>query len=605
MTSKPFLRSLKVRGWRSFPTEGEVGQLDQLGQVNILAGPNNAGKSNYLRFLTWLRDLNPEVGEGLFPFGIKATQTWKLQNGPVKIWLSVDPESSKDFGKACAPFLNDSGLATFYLNANNTPHGYRCDGTILLSDGQPHLFTDKDGQRAFRPGKGQTLEKDASGRALRDATLNAVQPVRMLFQMLKERVFDLQPVRFDNTNQGHNIIISSNGTNTIHRWRELGNDAKRSRYLRIRRDLHRVLPRWLGVSKATIDLSLSDLKIEFSDSFSAPLIELGSGVTELVLQFLFILLQREELEPGIPFTMLIDEPESHLHPAIAYDFVKTVADVVPECQLIVTSHAPVLLDGLSSPHWRAYRVRMSDDGATHTSPILETSEKRLLAADIGLSASQLALASVVIWVEGPSDVFYIRRLLRDHKSHGAKGKLVEYRDYAFAIYGGSLLAHCAMSDPTKLVSFLSISQYCLVICDKDQAATGEPLKLRVQNILRDALRKHPDFSKVLVTPGREIENLVTSSVLYDAFERVLNTCNVLPSKRVPIPSRDSVFQSVAQSLHSKRPSDKVRIADEKKRLSNAKVDLAMHVSELPEDPFVEAAHRWAAKIAAYVDGCRR
>ncbi|MDP3208068.1 MAG: ATP-binding protein [Rhodoglobus sp.] len=376
MTSKPLLRSLKVRGWRSFPTEGKVGQLDQLSQINILAGPNNAGKSNYLRLLMWLRDMRVEIGENPFPFGIEETQTWKLQNGPVRIWLSIDPESDKDFAAACTPFLDDGGQVTFYLDAADTKHGYRCDGTILLPDGRPHLFTDKNGQRAVRPGKGQALVNDASGRESRNALLNAVQPVRLLFQLLKQRVFDLQPVRSDDTVQGHNITVSSDGTNTIQRWRELGKDTKRRSYLSIRRDLHRVLPRWLGVSRATIDLGSSDLKIEFSDSYSAPLIELGSGVTELVLQFLFILLQRETLGPNIPFTMLIDEPESHLHPAIAFDFVKTVADIVPECQLIVTSHAPVLLDGLSSPQWRAYRIRKSDDGATHTSSILETTEKR-------------------------------------------------------------------------------------------------------------------------------------------------------------------------------------------------------------------------------------
>ncbi|GEM_PF-5941736 len=50
-----WIKKLDIAGWRSFSPDRPT-EFTDLRQVNVLIGPNNSGKSNLARFLTWLRD---------------------------------------------------------------------------------------------------------------------------------------------------------------------------------------------------------------------------------------------------------------------------------------------------------------------------------------------------------------------------------------------------------------------------------------------------------------------------------------------------------------------------------------------------------------------
>ena len=50
-----FLKGIRIYNYRSIDSEGV--ELDKLGKVNVLIGKNNSGKSNILRFISYLSQL--------------------------------------------------------------------------------------------------------------------------------------------------------------------------------------------------------------------------------------------------------------------------------------------------------------------------------------------------------------------------------------------------------------------------------------------------------------------------------------------------------------------------------------------------------------------
>ncbi|MES2644690.1 MAG: AAA family ATPase [Myxococcota bacterium] len=239
--------------------------------------------------------------------------------------------------------------------------------------------------------------------------------------------------------------------------------------------------------------------------------DLGTGVAEmLMLLFALHYWQRS----GMAMTVLLEEPEAHLHPAAAAEFMRLVVKHLPRHQLLVTTHSTALVDAADSD-WRMFRLDLSS-GRTRVAPLSHSSDRRGLLADLGIRPSQLFLANAIVWVEGPSDCVYLRRLLSETCGADSLPPLVEGRDYAFAIYGGSAgVAHMSLGEDTeRLVSLFFLSPNPIVICDRD-VAFGEQLKVHVRRLLAEG-QSLPGGPPVVVTHGREIENLVRPEILLDA-----------------------------------------------------------------------------------------
>jgi len=68
--------------------------------------------------------------------------------------------------------------------------------------------------------------------------------------------------------------------------------------------------------------------------------QLSSGEKQLVLIFLTVLLQK-----GEPSILLLDEPEISLHITWQEELIKSIRELNPNCQLIITTHSPDLCIG--------------------------------------------------------------------------------------------------------------------------------------------------------------------------------------------------------------------------------------------------------------------
>lgn len=95
--------------------------------------------------------------------------------------------------------------------------------------------------------------------------------------------------------------------------------------------------------------------------------------------------------------------------------------------------------------------------------------------NLGASGSDILQANGIIWVEGPSDVIYIRKWLELYALENSFPTLSQGNDYEFQMFGGTLLdSLCLIKDGLseddelkKVVSMFSFSRNAFVITDSD------------------------------------------------------------------------------------------------------------------------------------------
>lgn len=103
------------------------------------------------------------------------------------------------------------------------------------------------------------------------------------------------------------------------------------------------------------------------------------------------------------------------------------------------------------------------------------SKSSSLLDGLGCKGADLLQCNGVIWVEGPSDVIYIRKWLEIYARELDVPKFVQGRDYEFQMFGGTLLdSLCLVHDELKpvdelkkLVEMFSFSRNAVVVIDSD------------------------------------------------------------------------------------------------------------------------------------------
>ena len=243
----------------------------------------------------------------------------------------------------------------------------------------------------------------------------------------------------------------------------------------------------------------------------------GTGCQQIVL-LAFKLFESES-----PL-LLIDEPEVRLHPTIQKKLVEYLANLSDHVSVIST-HSPFMLSACSRQGVSLTRLTRDGAGCWTEGQVLDRSHKSLaLLRDLGVSASDVLQVRYVIWVEGPSDVIYLRGWLAAWISV-YPGELVplEGIDFAFAFYGGKLLAHVGISDDDgvegarSLMDLLMLCRQGTVVIDSDKSSEGDQMgakaiKLRV---LEECNKSNS--IDCWITAGREIENYLPAKAIERIF----------------------------------------------------------------------------------------
>ncbi|MYU09005.1 AAA family ATPase [Streptomyces sp. SID8366] len=261
------------------------------------------------------------------------------------------------------------------------------------------------------------------------------------------------------------------------------------------------------------------LEVAFSDPFNHGfrhnLKELGTGVEQLLLTLVVGLTQQP------PSVLVVEEPETNLHPAAQRALLGLFNSWASDRLIIAVTHSPVMLDWTPGGNqlWQVTRA----EGASQLSTVEEAPLE--LLRSLGVRLSDVLSADRILVVEGPSDVDILSTWFPE-----------VIRNPRVSVISGGGGDNARLAD--LFASWLS---------ETDRIGARRVLYLRDRDELAPAtMDKLSRSESVYVLDGREIENYLLEP---EAITSVLSRQS--PVKEV---TTDTVKQAIHHSAEKLRPA---------------------------------------------------
>ncbi|GAB5407365.1 MAG: hypothetical protein Aurels2KO_55960 [Aureliella sp.] len=214
---------------------------------------------------------------------------------------------------------------------------------------------------------------------------------------------------------------------------------------------------------------------------------------------------------------LFEELENNLHPSILRRLLQYLVDLSRafDCRFFYTTHSNIMVDVFSGREDSQIAHIRNSDNSTTIDTIESFSEQRGVLEDLDFRASDLLQANVVIWVEGPSDRYYLNRWIE----LWSEGRLSQGLHYQVLSYGGALIHYLSGAAPSEEHSpddYTEIFRVCnraVVLVDSDKTKQDAKLKPAVER-MQCEMRGDDMF---WVTAGKEVENYLPEEAITAAF----------------------------------------------------------------------------------------
>ncbi len=514
---------MEIRGWRSFSNEGIV--LNDLKHINIIIGPNNAGKSNLFKYFYYLRQLVRESGINYnlekdkflndyygtlnnLALNFKDEDSWAWERENISCKLLVNADEAEGIWKWGRPHYTPS-TDLICLNSDHYFNLKTSCLSVLSNEGRTLLCTDE--QRSNPKVLDIAVDKYKD---MKSNIKESYDTLKYWLEFIDSLIF-VDSVRHTERKSDLKIEYDFDGSNINDLIKEL-NITNIKEWVIYQRNISN----WLS------EILMEEIKIELggngeirfaikrgSQMLLANLYQLGTGVSQLFMLLSFLFLNKDK-----EMNVFIEEPECNLHAESLVKLINIFEQYFVKHCFFITTHSSVLIDQVREG-WTISNIFREKDGNTKCASCDNIIKKYEVLDMLGIKASQLLQSNCVIWIEGASDRIYLNKWIKDLSN----GELIEGKHYGFVMYGGANLRLYDILSNENYIDILNTSRYAYIICDSDKSDENDDLKSRVIDIINkvESFSRSingnktilKDYVKVWVTSGREIENYIPSSHL--------------------------------------------------------------------------------------------
>lgn len=523
-----YVHGFIVAGYRSFGrTEQVVGPFRK---VNLFVGQNNSGKSNILRLVAKCLGYYLQQGEAIEPD--LHEYHGRVGNGSIMFRIGL-PAEHQVFKAFCSQVPNRSEALSKVLDTEIFTCGELVYLPVKPINQRSYSAVDWLRERIQQV----SLEENGLWKRLAICWLPSGHPtpglhdlaasfleylwinLNQFYKLPTQIVFIPQNRQIKQQYDVPNSFVTnwdgSQAVDQLARLQNPGNDTMLSAEIDgLRLKFDGILEFFRDVvdnpsAKLQVPYERNTILVEMDGRVST-LESLGTGLHQVIV----LAIAATYADKAI---VCIEEPEMNMHPTLQRRLMKYL-QTKTDNQYFITSHSAALID--SNDETAIFHVT-HDGRQTAVEAVTTTSQRHSVCQDLGFRASDLLQANAVIWVEGPSDRIYLKKLI---SVCSESESLVEGSHYTFAFYGGSIRAHYALENEweqaseimheelVNLLELLPLNRNAIMVADSDLKSTDDQV--------RDAhkLRLETEFSRYShgfywQTSGRTIENYIGPDVI--------------------------------------------------------------------------------------------